>query len=266
MNEVMHRFTDKFYNWISTYGPRIAIGIIIIFIGQWVIGTVIKWCKNFLSKRRLNETLKPFLVNLLKVSLQLLLFLIVMQVLGIKMTLFAAFIGALGVAAGLALSGTLQNFTSGVLIILLRPFRIGDNIKTQGEEGTVTGIRLFYTTIVTYTNTTLIVPNGKLSNEVIFNHTLNRHRRYDITLTFKREYDFNEVKQKLLSVISSSGEVLKDPAARIGVKEVQVDTYEVIINIWLNAHGYEDSKLFINERLLQELHNIASANSYDTKK
>lgn len=94
-----------------------------------------------------------------------------MQLLGIQMTLFAAMIGAIGVAAGLALSGTLQNFAAGVLIILLRPFKVGDTIKTQGEEGVVSEIRLFYSVVVTPNNSTLIIPNSKLSNEVIFNLT-----------------------------------------------------------------------------------------------
>jgi small conductance mechanosensitive channel len=92
-----------------------------------------------------------------------------MQVLGIQMTIFAALIGALGVAAGLALSGTFQNFASGVLIILLKPFRVGDTVSTQGQEGRVTAIRLFYTVVLSFDNTTVIVPNSKLSNEIIFN-------------------------------------------------------------------------------------------------
>ena len=167
MNEISHRFTEKFYNWVVTFGPRLLVSLLILFLGQWAIGLIVKWFGNFLKKRKLNETIKPFIVNLLKAVLQVLLIFSAMQILGIKMTLFAALIGAFGVAAGLALSGTLQNFTSGILIILLKPFRVGDNIKTQGEEGTVTSIKLFYTNIVTYNNTTLIVPNSKLSNEVI---------------------------------------------------------------------------------------------------
>ncbi|MFT3680152.1 MAG: mechanosensitive ion channel [Ferruginibacter sp.] len=256
MNEITNRFTERFYSWVSLYGPRLVIAIVILFIGMWLINMLMKAVSKFLANRKLPATIKPFLSNLLKFILQLILLFVILQLLGVKMTLFATVIGALGVAAGLALSGTLQNFTSGVLIILLRPFKIGDNIKTQGEEGTVRSIRLFYTTIVTFSNTTLIVPNGKLSNEVIFNLTLNNTRRYDISLKTGLENDFQQIKKNILAVISSSNDILKEPAARIGITDISADSYNIGINIWLNAHGFEDSKLRINELLLGELKNL----------
>jgi len=260
MNEISHRFTEKFYNWVVTFGPRLLVSLLILFLGQWAIGLIVKWFGNFLKKRKLNETIKPFIVNLLKAVLQVLLIFSAMQILGIKMTLFAALIGAFGVAAGLALSGTLQNFTSGILIILLKPFRVGDNIKTQGEEGTVTSIKLFYTNIVTYNNTTLIVPNSKLSNEVIFNLTLKKERRMDVLLKFNSEVDFQEVKRIFLNAVNDYKNILKIPASRIGIKEIEAGTYTVVLNVWLNAHGFEDSKMEINEILLKQLKSLNSTN------
>jgi small conductance mechanosensitive channel len=261
MNEISHRFTERFYNWVVTFGPRLVIALLILFIGQWAIGLVVKLFNNFLKKRKLNPTIKPFIINLLKTLLQVLLIFSAMQLLGIKMTIFAALIGAFGVAAGLALSGTLQNFTSGILIILLKPFRVGDNIKTQGEEGTVTSIQLFYTNIVTYNNTTLIVPNSKLSNEVIFNLTLKKERRMDVVLKFNTGVDFQEVKQIFLHAVNDNKNILKIPASRIGIKEIEAGTYTVMLNVWLNAHGFEDSKMEINEILLNQLKILNSATS-----
>ena len=118
----------------------------------------------------------------LNILLKILLALALLQVLGIQMTMFAALVGAFGVAAGLALSGTLENFTSGILILLLKPFRVGDNIIAQAQEGTVTSIQLFYTVVLTFDNRTVIVPNSKLSNEVIINLSREGLRRMDIEL------------------------------------------------------------------------------------
>ncbi len=259
MMKIDTRIAEKFYNWLLTFGPRLIIAVLVLFIGLWLIKLVGKWAGKFFSGKKLSPTFRPFLQNLLKLVLQLLLALVIMQLLGIKMTLVAAFIGALGVAAGLALSGTLQNFTSGILIILLKPFKIGDNIRAQGEEGTVTAIRLFYTIVVTYTNNTLIIPNGKLSNEVIFNLTLNKQRRYDIVLTFKTGDDFGKVSEHLQAAIAASKEALKEPPVRIGIKEIQPDTYDVAVNVWLNAHGFEDSKMLLNKILLTELQKLRPA-------
>src|SRR5215212_5247720 len=184
-DSITSRFTSHAYNWIVDFGPKIIIAIIIFIVGQWVIKLLNRGLYKILSAKRFDATLRPFLQNLLQIVLQVLLVLGMMQILGIQMTLFAAVIGAFGVAIGLSLSGTLQNFASGFLIILLKPFRVGDNIRTQNEEGTVTAIKLFYTVVRTFTNTTLIVPNGKLSNEVIFNLTREKKRRMDITIKFK---------------------------------------------------------------------------------
>jgi small conductance mechanosensitive channel len=122
-----------------------------------------RWFRKMISNNGFDVTLRPFLQNLFAIILQALLIVALMQVLGIQMTIFAALIGALGVAAGLALSGTFQNFASGILIILLEPFRVGDTVNTQEQEGTVKAIRLFYTVILTFNNTTVSVPTSKLS-------------------------------------------------------------------------------------------------------
>ncbi len=126
--------------------------------------------------------------------------------------MFAAIIGAFGVAAGLALSGTLQNFTSGILILWLKPFRVGDNIIAQGSEGTVTMIRIFYTIVTTFDNRTVIIPNSKLSNEVIVNLSREGNRRLDIVLRFEFSVPFEQVKAILEQTIHSQTDLLKEPA------------------------------------------------------
>jgi small conductance mechanosensitive channel len=252
-DSIMHGFTGQAYRWIVLYGARTIIAVILFIVGQWVIRILNSWFRRLLSTRIRDSTLRPFVQNLLQIVLQLLLALGLMQVIGIRMTVFAAVIGALGVAIGLALSGTLQNFAAGVLIILLKPFVIGDNIKTQGEEGTVIIIRLFYTVIRTFSNTTLIVPNSKLSNEVIFNLTREKTRRMELTIKFNYEADLDKVKAVMLNTVSSFEKCLQEPAPRIGVDRLEPDGFTVSLNAWLPSHGFQDSRLEFNERLMREL-------------
>ncbi len=249
----LQKFYDQAFHWLITFGPRLLVAIIILIIGQWVLKLINRWLKKVLDTRNINASVKTFLANLMAVILQVLLIMLLMQVLGIGMTLFATLIAGFSVAAGLALSGTLQNFASGVLILLLRPYKVGDNIITQSQEGTVSSIQLFYTVILTFDNKTVIVPNSKLSNEVILNLSRQGKRRVDIELKFKYSNEYEKIKEIITRVFSSLTNILKEPALRIGVSKLDADNYSVIINTWIPAHGFEDGRLLINEKLMGEL-------------
>lgn len=255
-DSIAKKFTGQAYNWIVDFGPKLVIAIVLFFIGEWVIKLLNKGLNKLLSGKRFDATLRPFILNLFQIVLQVLLVLAIMQILGIQMTLFAAVIAAFGVAIGLSLSGTLQNFASGFLIILLKPFRVGDNIRTQNEEGTVTAIKIFYTVIRTFTNTTLIVPNSKLSNEVIFNLTREKKRRMDISIKLKYSIEFDKIKPVILNTIHSFDDCMKDPPPRIGIESMDTEGYLVVIGIWVNSHGYQDTKMEFNERMMNDLKTI----------
>jgi small conductance mechanosensitive channel len=249
-DSLVHHLSGQGVHWIMDKGPKIIIALIIFLIGQWIIKILIGSFNKILSTKRFSLTLRPFLQNVLKIVLQAILIFGIMQLLGIKMALFAAVIGALGVAAGLALSGTLQNFASGVLIILLKPFVVGDNIKTQGEQGTVIEIRLFYTVVRTFSNITLIVPNNKLSNDVIFNYSRESTLRMDITIKFSYAIDFKDVQKTAMDTIVGFEKGLKAPPPRIGIDKIEADGYTVVINTWINSHGFQDTRLELNEKLM----------------
>lgn len=249
----LQKFYDQAFHWLITFGPRVIVAIIVFFIGQWLLRIVKRWLKKFMDSRSINPSVRTFLGNLLAVVLQVLLILLLMQILGIGMTVFATVIAGFSVAAGLALSGTLQNFASGVLILLLRPYRVGDNIVTQGQEGAVTSIQLFYTVILTFDNKTVIVPNSKLSNEIIQNLSRQGNRRVDIELKFKYTFDFEKIKAIVTRTFDSLGNTLKEPPLRIGVSKLDADNYSVMINTWIPAHGFEDDRLLINEKIMADL-------------
>jgi small conductance mechanosensitive channel len=244
-------FYSRAVHWFTLYGPKIIIAIVVLVIAQFGLRVLRKWLKAFFQKSRIDPSIKTFMANLIIVVLQVMLFVLLMQIVGVKMTVFASIIAGFTVAAGLALSGTLQNFASGVLILLLRPYKVGDNIITQGQEGTVSSIQLFYTVILTFDNKTVIVPNGKLSNEIIMNLSREGKRRVDIELKFKYAFEYEKIKQVVSHTFSTLNNVLQEPAMRIGVAKLDTDNFTVQINAWIPAHGFEDGKLLINEKLMQ---------------
>lgn len=251
------KYLDKAYHWLFTYGPKILLGIVILIVGLWLIRILSNMIRKAFLKKELDASLQSFLLSTIVICLRLGLVLALMQFLGIQMTIFAAIIGAFGVAAGLALSGTLQNFTSGILILLLKPFNIGDNIITQGKEGTVTDIQIFYTTITTFDGIVVIVPNIKLTSEVIINVTREGKMRMDIELKSNYSSDLEQLKNVIISTAGSMDKLVKGMEPRIGVSSIDDNGYKIMVNLWVQSHGYEDTKLEYQEKLIQ---NLRSAN------
>ena len=250
------KFYDRAYDWIIAYGPRILLAIIVFLLGLWLIRRFNRWLKKGFEKRkRFNPSIRYFLQNLVAISLQVLLVFMALQVAGIQLTFFAAIVAGLSVAVGLALSGTLQNFVSGILILALKPYSVGENVVMQGQEGTVTSIQLFYTTILTFENKMIIVPNGQLSNNVIINLSRQGKRRLDIPVKLSYTAQIGEVRKIVEDAIRSTHDILDEPKARIGVAELEFDKYIVAIQVWVNAHGFEDAKLILVERIMNDLKN-----------
>lgn len=249
------KFYDQAYGNILSTGPKILTALIGLLVGLWFIKLMRRWLALAMQKRDLDPSLQPFLQSLIIISLQVLLIIGIMQIAGIELTIFTTVIGALSVAAGLALSGTLQNFASGVLILILKPFRVGDNIMAQGQEGTVNSIQIFYTVVTTFDNKTVIIPNSKLSNEIIINTSREGKRRLDIELKFGFATDFNQVKPVIESSIKESHNILSSPSPRIGVSVLEGDGYKIGINVWVAPHGFTDAKLKLQEKLVADIKN-----------
>lgn len=253
INQKAEHFYDKFYDWLLLKGPLVLLGIAVLLVGLWLIRLFSRWMQNRMMRKKINSSLKPFFLSVTVVVLRILLVFLVMQIMGIQLTIFAALVGAVGVAAGLALSGTMQNFASGVLILLLKPFRVSDNIIAQGQEGTVTSIQLFYTVVTTFDNRTVIIPNSKLSNEVIINISAIGSRRLDLELKFNYGIDLSKVRQVIDETIAESKSILKTPEKRVGISLLEENGYKVMINVWLNSHGFHDARMIFQENLLENL-------------
>ncbi len=244
---------DRLSHWVAVNGPKFLIAIVLFFIGQWVIRLINRTLRKGMRSKKMDASLRPFLMSLISAGLQVLLVLAIMQILGIRMTIFAAIIGAFGVAAGLALSGTLQNFTSGILILILKPYRVGDIIISQGQEGVVCAINIFNTVVLTYDNKTVIIPNSKLSNEVIINLSREGKRRIDVEMKFHYGFEFEELKKAITAILLQQSMVLPDPPVRVGMMNVEPDGYKIFINAWVDAHGYIDNKMQIQQAIISGL-------------
>ena len=249
----MEKLYDKAYTWLLNIAPRLLVAIIVVVIGFWLIRIIKRIMTNHMIAKDFDPSLRSFLNNLIIIALQVLLVIAFMQIIGLQLTIFTAVVGAFGVAAGLALSGTLQNFTSGVLILLLKPFRVGEIIIAQGQEGLVTSIQIFFTTVTTFDNKTVIIPNSKLSNEVIINLSREGKRRLDVEMKFNFGIPFNQVKEVVENTVANSIDLLKEPVAEIGVSSVDPDGYKIMVNVWVSAHHYQQARLELQKKMIEDL-------------
>lgn len=249
----INKLYAQFYNWIVFVGPKIVVAIVSLVIGWWIVNILIRWLNGVLTRKKVDVSIQPFLISIISIICRILLLLSCIQIIGLQLTVFTTIIGAFGVAAGLALSGTLQNFTSGIIILLLKPFRVGDIILAQGQEGRVTFIRIFHTIVTTHDNQTVIIPNSKLSNEVIINLSRQGKRRLTVEMKFGFQIDFEEVKKSIEQTINENTELLKEPVHDIGISAVEADGYKVAANMWLKADNYQVLKLELQERIVKNL-------------
>ena len=247
------RLYDYAIKWVEEKGPSILLAIIIFFLGQWLIRVLKKVLKHSMHNRDVSSSLRPFLLSLVATTLQVLLIILIFQVVGIQLTIFAAIVTSFGVAAGLALSGTLQNFTGGVLILLLKPFKVGDNVIAQGHDGIVETIEIFYTIITTFDNRSVIIPNSKLSNEVIVNISRQGSRRLDILLKLSYSHEIENVRKIMMQTIQSFPEILKEPKPYVGVATLEPDGYKIEVEAWIEASRYQDVKFALQQRIISDL-------------
>ncbi len=249
----LQSFYRTAYNWLLINGLKVIVGIFVLFIGLWLIKILKKNIRKHMDRNQVHSSLQPFLLSLSITALNVLLIIAVIQIIGIPITIFTTVIGAFGVAAGLALSGTLQNFAGGVLILLLRPFELGDNIIAQGQDGVVTSIQIFYTVLLTYDNRTVIIPNGKLFNEVIVNVSREGSRRLDVEIKLSYAVDVDEVEKIMNSSISNTQNILTDPQRFIGIKLLEPDGIRFTARVWVNPQNFLKVKLTLQEQIVKDL-------------
>jgi len=249
----LDEFYTEFHHWLINRGPNYVGGLIIFFIGLWFIKFLRARLRMRMMKRGIHSSLQPFFLSLTITALYVLLIIWVMNIIGLEMSIFTTIIGAFSVAAGLALSGTFQNFAGGVLILLLKPFEIDDSIVAQGQDGRVVSIQMFYTVLITADNKTVIIPNGKLFNEIIVNVTREGRRRLDFEMRVGYNNDMEKAKAIMTHVVNASTDILHEPAARVGVISLDNDCVRFTINVWVDPANFLNAKINLQEQMLKEL-------------
>lgn len=230
--EDIGNYADLLIEKIIAYLPNIIGAILAIIIGLWLIKFVSKKVRKIMEKRDVDSAIRGFTVNILNISLKILLFIIVITKLGVETTSFAAILAAAGLAVGLALQGSLSNFAGGVLIILLKPFKIGDWIEAQGVSGTVDEISLFYTHLITFNNQRAVIPNGELSNNKVINYSSEDRRKDAITVGISYDSNIKTARQVLMDIMNKDERISKDPAPQVFVAELADSSVNLSARFW----------------------------------
>ncbi len=225
---------------LVSYVPKLVGAIVALIIGLWIIGIISKMVRKLMDKRDVDPTLKPFIKSLISATLKILLAISVISMVGVKMTSFIAILGAVGLAVGMALSGTLQNFAGGVMILLFKPFKVGDYIEAQGHNGIVSEIQIFNTILKSLDNKTIIIPNGGLSTSSMVNYSTEKTRRVDWTFGIGYGDKIEDAKKIIMDLIEADPNIMKDPAPFVEVSELADSSVNFAVRAWTKSEKYWD--------------------------
>lgn len=247
--ENMDIYTEKGIDFVMTYGPKLIGAIVVWIIGGMIIKALNKAFIKGLDKNNTDPSLKPFLSSLIAALLRTLLIISVLSMLGIEMTSFVAILGAAGLAVGMALSGTLQNFAGGVMILLFKPFKVGDVIEASGYVGSVKEIQIFNTILTTPDNKTIIIPNGGLSTSSMTNYSTAATRRVDWTFGIAYGDDADKAKAVLRQLCDADSRILKDPEVFIAMSALADSSVNFVVRAWVNSADYWGVFFDMNEKV-----------------
>ncbi len=250
--EKLSEYWENLVPLVSAYLPKLLLAILFLLVGIWVIKKLNKVFRRVLELRSIDESLRPFLVSIVSTLFKILLFISVAGMVGIEMTSFIALIGAAGLAVGMALSGSLQNFAGGVMILLFKPFKAGDFIEAQGYSGVVKEIQIFNTLLTTPDNKIVILPNGGLSGSSMVNYSALPTRRVDFSFGIGYDDDIDHAKEVLQKIIDSDTRILKDPEAFVAVGELADSSVNFTVRVWVNTADYWGVYFDMQEKVKKE--------------
>jgi small conductance mechanosensitive channel len=231
-------FINQAVEILFDYGPRLIGAIIALIIGLWIIGRIMEVFRKSLAGRNIEDSLESFLTSLVGILLKLMLFIMVAGMIGVQTTSLVAVLGAAGLAVGLALQGSLANFAGGVLILLFKPYKVGDLVEAQGEFGKVTAIQIFNTILSNPNNQKVILPNGAVSNGPIKNYTALGKLRIDLAFGIAYGDDIQVARNALMAVMQAHPMVLQDPAPGVHVAELGDNSVNLQVRPWATPDDY----------------------------
>jgi small conductance mechanosensitive channel len=249
MQEMLKGMLTSMGDYLAEYGLQIVGAVLIFLIGRWVAGFVSQLIEKALVKAKLDKTVAKFTKNLVHIGVLVFVAIAALDRLGVPMTQFAVLIGAAGLAIGLALQGSLGNFASGFLMIIFRPFKVGDFIEAAGVKGTVKEIQIFNTIINTPDNVRAIIPNGHLTGGNIMNYTANGTRRVDLVVGVSYGDDLKKAKEVIQGVLAADERVLEEPAVTVAVSELGDSSVNFVVRPWVKAADYWNVYFAMTEKI-----------------
>jgi small conductance mechanosensitive channel len=251
------KYSEQLLELVWLWGPKVLTAIITLVVGLWIIGIVIRSFNKMMTKRDVDASLRPFLKSLLSTLLKIMLFISVIGMVGIEATSFVAVLGAAGLAVGLALQGTLQNFAGGVIILLIKPFKVGDWIDTPNHSGTVHAIHIFNTYLKTPDNKTIIIPNGGLANSSLTNYSSEPKRRVDWIFGVGYGDSTQKTRDTLMELINADERIISDPAPPfIALSELGDSSVNFVVRVWVEAADYWGVKFDMNEKVYNKFNEV----------
>ncbi len=238
---------DNAIKWFWEMLPDLILAIILLFVGLWVVRFLNKMVRRFFEKKDYDQTLETFLQSFISIALKIILFILVVTQLGVKTSSLVAMLGAAGLAIGLALQGSLANFAGGVLILLFKPFKVGDFISAQGVDGTVKEISIFNTKLNTFGNQLAIIPNGQLSNGNVINFNAEPIRRDNYKVGIGYGSNIKKAKDILLQICANNEKILTDPMPQVVVDSLGDSSVNLSLRWWAKNEDFWDAKFFVHE-------------------
>ena len=232
---------------------KIAVALAIYFVGRWIVRRILRLLDAAFERRRVDVSLRQFMRNTVSVVFSLILIMVVVQTLGVNVTSLIAVFSAATLAIGMALSGTAQNFAGGVMILLMKPYRVGDFISAQGQSGTVREIKLFSTVITTGDNQTIFIPNNSIATAIVDNYSTAELRRVDWTVSISYGDDIDVARQAILEILKADARVLADPAPVVWVAALADSSVNLSARAWTRNADYWDLFFETNEKLYKTL-------------
>jgi small conductance mechanosensitive channel len=252
LNADMSEVASYFIKMGVQLGGKLLAALLIFVVGRLAIKLVNRLLNQLFEKRKIDLSVKIFLLSVINISLMVLLIISVVGTLGVSVTSFAALLASAGVAIGMALSGNLQNFAGGLVILMIKPYKVGDVIESQDVTGTVSEIQIFHTILKTFDNKVIYIPNGALSSGVVTNYTHQKTRRVDWILGVDYGEDFDKTKSVIERVLNSDNRILKDPEAFVALHEFAASSVNIVVRAWVKSPDYWDVYFGINKAIYAE--------------
>lgn len=243
--------TQQFLDFAIRAGERILIAAVVFIVGRFLISMLNKFVGRLMDKRKIDVSIKTFVKSLVNILLTVLLIISVVGALGVETTSFAALLASAGVAVGMALSGNLQNFAGGLVVLLFKPYKVGDWIESQGVSGTVKEIQIFHTILATADNKVIYVPNGAMSSGVVTNYSHQTTRRVEWIVGIDYGEDFEKVQRILSDILAADKRILNDPAPFIGLHALDASSVNVVTRVWVNSADYWGVYFDINQAIYE---------------